>query len=97
MNATVTDDSQLRGLLLAAEQADLQGKPDEAKRLLSAARAQAPDSPAVLGAYGIHALRQGDATEARVLLERSVAGDPANPAMFLNLASCMRALHDAEG
>ena len=97
MSATVPDDSQLRALLSAADQADLQGKTAEAARLLSTARSLAPESPAVLGACGTHALRQGNPAEARALLERSVAGDPTNPVMFLNLAASLRALNDAEG
>jgi aspartate beta-hydroxylase len=97
MNATVSNDSQLRSLLVAAEQADVQRRPDEAARLLSTARSMAPDSAAVLAACGIHALRKGDAAEARVLLERSIAADPSHPAMFLNLASSLRSLEDAEG
>lgn len=97
MNANVTDDSQLSALLNAADRADLQGQPQEADRLLSAARTLAPNHPAVLGARGAHALRVGNAAEAKELLERSIAGDPTKPAMFLNLASSLRALNDAEG
>jgi Flp pilus assembly protein TadD len=58
---------------------------------MAAARSLAPESPAVLGACGTQALRQGNAADAKALLERAVAGDPKNPAMFLNLASSLRA------
>ncbi len=97
MNANLTVDSQLSALLSAADRADLEGQPQEAARLLSAARTLAPDHPAVLGACGTHALRVGNASEAKELLERSIAGDPTKPAMFLNLASSLRALNDVEG
>ena len=83
-------------MLDAAERADAQGRPEESARLLSAARALAPENPAVLGACGIHALRKGDAAEARSLLERSVAGDPSNAVMFVNLATSLRLLNDDE-
>jgi aspartate beta-hydroxylase len=97
MSTPVADNPQLRGLLAAAERADLQGQPAEAARLLLQAQALAPESPAVLGACGVHALRKGEASEARGLLERCVAGDPSNAPMFLNLASSLRALNDSEG
>src|SRR5258708_22434719 len=97
MNATDPVESQLRSLLGAAEQAEMQGRRDETGRLLAAARSLAPEHPAVLGACGVHALRQGDAAEARHLLERSIAADASNPVTFLNLASSLRALKDAEG
>ena len=97
MNATVADDSQLRSLLSAAERAEMQGQVEEATRLVSAARALAPAHPTVLGAAGTLALRKGDAAEAKVLLERSLAVDPNNAGLFVNLASSLRALNDADG
>jgi aspartate beta-hydroxylase len=98
MNATLdTLESQLRSLLGAADQADTQGRQDEVARLLSTARSLAPEHPAVLGACGVHALRKGDAAEARELLERSIARNASNPVTFLNLAASLRALKDPEG
>lgn len=88
--------SQIRELLGAAERADLQGRPAEAARLLSQALALAPDSGAVLGAHGVHALRTRDPAQARQWLERAVAADSSNAAMFLNLATSLRELGDAE-
>jgi len=96
-NAGVPDDSQLRSLLSAAERAEVQGQVDEAARLLSAARALAPDHPAVLGACGTLALRKGEHAEAKALLERSLAADPTNAGLYLNLATSLRALNDADG
>lgn len=98
MSATApADDSQLRSLLGAAERADMQGQTDEAARLLSAARALAPEHPAVLGACGTLALRRGDHAEAKALLERSLNIDPTNAGLFLNLATSLRALNDTDG
>lgn len=96
MSAPAPGDPQLQSLLAASEQADLQGRHDEAARLLSQARARAPDSAAVLSAYGVHALRKGDAAEGKAHLERAIAAHPANPALYVNLATCLRALNDAD-
>jgi aspartate beta-hydroxylase len=96
MSTPAPDEAQLRTLLDAAERAELQGRTDEVARLLAAARSLAPQNAAVLGACGVHALRKGDAAEARALLERSVAADPTNAPMFVNLASSLRALKDVE-
>ena len=96
---TTTDsvEAQLRSLLGAAEQAEMQGRKDEALRLLGAARSLSPEHPAVLAACGVHALRKGDAAEARHLLQRSIDGDASNPVTFLNLASSLRTLDDIDG
>lgn len=95
--STSAGDSRLQNLLGAAEQADLQGRRDEAARLLSEARAIAPGNAAVLNACGVHALRKGDASEAKVLLERAIAANPGSPSLHINLATCLRTLDDAEG
>lgn len=95
--STPARDSRLQALLGAAETADLQGRRDEAARLLSEARVMAPGNAAVLSACGVHALRKGDASEAKVLLERAAAADPGNPSLYINLATCLRALNDADG
>ena len=94
---TPADDSRLPNLLVAAEQADLQGRRDEAARLLSEAGAIAPGNAAVLSARGVHALRKGDLAEAKVFLQRAIAANPSHPSLHLNLATCLRALGDAEG
>lgn len=87
---------KIRDLLGAAERADLQGQAAEAARLLSQALALAPDSAAVLGAHGLHALRTRDPAQARQWLERSIAADPSNAATLLNLATSLRELNDTE-
>lgn len=96
MSSVPFDEAQLRALIDAVDRAELQGRPEEAARLLSTARSLAPEHPAVLGACGVHALRGGNAAEARALFERAIAADPANPGMFLNLASTLRELKDPE-
>jgi aspartate beta-hydroxylase len=96
MSTPAPADARIRDLLGAAERADLQGQPDEAARLLSQALSLAPDSAPVLGAHGIHFLRARDPAQARHWLERSVAADSTNAAMYLNLATSLRELNDAE-
>src|SRR5215813_6987286 len=90
MSTSPVDESQLRALIDAVDRADAQGRPDEAARLLRSARSMAPEHPVALAAGGVHALRIGHAAEARALFERAIAADPANPGLYLNLASSLR-------
>jgi aspartyl/asparaginyl beta-hydroxylase (cupin superfamily) len=96
MSTPAPVETQIRELLGAAERADLRGQPEESARLLSQALSLAPDSAAVLGAHGVHFLRGRDPAQARHWLERSVAADPTNAAMYLNLATSLRELNDTE-
>jgi aspartyl/asparaginyl beta-hydroxylase (cupin superfamily) len=96
MSAVPLDQAQLRALIDSAERAGAQGQAAEAERLLTIARSAAPENPDVLGACGAQALRGGKLAEARSLLERAIASDPANPRLYLNLASCLRDLHDPD-
>jgi aspartyl/asparaginyl beta-hydroxylase (cupin superfamily) len=86
------DDSLVRGLIQQAERAQAAGQRDEAQRLLARAEAAAPDHPLVLNARAIFDLQGGEPARARALLERAVAVDAANPALWMNLATCCRAL-----
>ncbi len=95
MSANDPLESQLRSLVGAAEQAEMQGRRDEAERLLTSARSLAPGHPAVLSAAGAYALRKGDTAQARQLFEQSIAADSSNPATFVNLASSLRSSDDA--
>lgn len=96
MSIPAPTESKIRDLLGAAERADLQGQPAEAARLLSEALSLAPDDPAVLGAHGVHFLRTRDPAQARQWLERSIAGDSSNAAMYVNLATSLRELNEPE-
>lgn len=91
------DDAQLRALVDAAERAFSQNQPEESDRLLKLASSMAPDHPLVLGTSGVLALRRGDAASAKTLLSRAIEKDPSNPRPYLNLASTLRALSDADG
>lgn len=96
MSTPAPAEVKIRELLGAAERADLQGQPAESARFLSQALSLAPDSAAVLGAHGLHFLRVRDPAQARHWLERSVAADPTDAAMYLNLATSLRELNDSE-
>ncbi|MGH8327879.1 MAG: aspartyl/asparaginyl beta-hydroxylase domain-containing protein [Steroidobacteraceae bacterium] len=96
MSTPAPAETKIRELLDAAERADLQGQPQEAASFLSQALALSPDSAAVLGAHGVHFLRARDPAQARHWLERSVAADPTNAAMYLNFATSLRELSDTE-
>lgn len=96
MNIPAPAETKIRELLGAAERADLQGQPVDAARLLSQALSLGPDNAAVLGAHGLHFLRTRDPAQARHWLERAVAADGTNAAMYLNLATSLRELKDTE-
>jgi aspartyl/asparaginyl beta-hydroxylase (cupin superfamily) len=96
VNAAVMDQAQLNALLDGAELAYARGQPAEASRLLASAQSAAPDNAAVLGACGVQALRNGDAAEAKLLLQRAIERDSRNPRLLLNLASALRALNAPE-
>lgn len=96
MSTPAPAEAKIRELLGAAERADLQGRWQEAATILSQALSLSPDGAAVLRAHGVHFLRAGDPAQARQWLERSVAADPTNAAMYLNLATSLRELNDTE-
>lgn len=96
MNNPAPLEAKIRELLGGAERADLQGQAAEAAKLLTQALSLAPDSAAVLGAHGVHFLRTRDPAQARQWLERSVAADSTNAAMYVNLATSLRELDEPE-
>jgi aspartyl/asparaginyl beta-hydroxylase (cupin superfamily) len=86
------DDTQVRNLVRQAELAQSAGQRDEAERLLSAARASAPDHPLVLNASGVQELHRGNFAAARALIEKAIGKDAGNAAFWINLASTLRRL-----
>jgi tetratricopeptide (TPR) repeat protein len=86
------DESLIRGLIQQAERAQAAGQRDEAHRLLARAESAAPDHPLVLNARAIDLLQTGNAARAKELLERAVAIEGANPALWMNIATACRAL-----
>jgi aspartate beta-hydroxylase len=94
MSAIALSETELRGLVEAAERAHTEGQSAEAVRLLAMARSAAPEHPSVLSACAVQALRLGEAAEAKALIERAISRDAANPRLYLNLASALRELQD---
>ena len=97
MSAVPAGELRMRALIDAAERAQTQGNPGEASQLLALAQTEAPDNPAVMGAFGVHALRNGNALEAKRFFESAIAKNGANPGVYLNLASALREIGDAVG
>lgn len=97
MNPAANMDTQVRALVDAAQRASSAGRRDEATRVLAQAQPAAPEHPLVLNALGMHALNGGNATAARELLERAVAGSAQTPQLWLSLALARRVLHDSAG
>jgi tetratricopeptide (TPR) repeat protein len=58
------------------------GRIQDAEMDFQAVLAQAPQDPDALGGLGLVQLRQGNATEARTLLSRAIAADPAHKARW---------------
>jgi tetratricopeptide (TPR) repeat protein len=86
------DETQIKGLVQQAEKAAAAGQRDEAQKLLARAKSLAPEHPLVLNACAIDLLNGGNAAGARELLERAAALDAGNPALWMNLATALRAL-----
>src|SRR5437667_462030 len=94
MAGTAATEVEIRALIEAVDQADQAGNRAEAERVLTRARAAAPDHPGVLNAAGMRALGAGDAAAARPLLERAAQLDPASPYLWVNVALAQRELRD---
>ncbi len=89
---SANEETLIKGLIQQAEKAAASGQRDEAQRLLAQASKLAPEHPLVLNARAIDLLQSGDAAGARTLLERAAARDAGSPALWMNLATALRAL-----
>src|SRR5205814_4234166 len=94
MAGTAATEVEIRALIEAVDQADQAGNRAEAERVLTRARAAAPDHPGVLNAAGMRALGAGDAAAARPLLERAAQLDPASPYLWVKVELAQRELRD---
>ncbi len=86
------DEALLKGLIQQAEKAQAAGQRDEAQRLLARAESISGNHPLVLNARAIEHLHTGNAAAARELLAKATQGEPRNPALWMNLATALRAL-----
>ncbi|HEX6398766.1 MAG TPA: tetratricopeptide repeat protein, partial [Steroidobacteraceae bacterium] len=59
---------------------------------MSSTDAEGPVDPLALNTRAIELLQSGDVDGARGLLERAAQADPRNPALWMNLATALRAL-----
>ncbi len=87
------DERRIRQLIELAMQAQAGGRPQEAENFLRQAQSEAPRHPLVLNEIARRMLLAGNPAGARELLERAVAADAAQPAMWLNLAAALRGLN----
>lgn len=94
--AALPNDAQVHALLEAADRASHDGRADESDAMLTQACALSPQHPSVLNARAMRAFKQGDAKQARELLQQTVVIDATQPLLWLNLALTCRALRDAE-
>lgn len=94
--AALPNDAQVHALLEAADRASHDGRADESDAMLTQACALSPQHPLVLNAWAMRAFKQGDAKQARELLQQAVVVDATQPLLWLNLALTCRALRDAE-
>jgi aspartyl/asparaginyl beta-hydroxylase (cupin superfamily) len=97
MSALPASELKIRALIDAAERAQSQGNATEAGQLLALAQTESPDNPAVFAAYGVQALRNGDADTAKAFFEKAIARNGATPSLYLNLASALRDVGDSVG
>lgn len=89
-------EQKVRQLVEAAERAYAGGKAAESDYLLGQAQGEAPNHPLVLNQTGLRELRQGRSAAARPLFEKAVAADPRYVAAYINLATTLGDLGQAE-
>lgn len=81
-------------LLAEAERLAAAGRADDAHALLRRVLALTPDEPRALNTLALKALRDGDPTAARAMLDRAGVAAPGVAAIRLNLADACRAQGD---
>jgi aspartate beta-hydroxylase len=96
---SANDEALLKGLIQQAERAQAAGQREEAQRLLARAESISGNHPLVLNARAIDHLQTGNAAAARELFTRATQVEPRNAALWMNLATALRALdlRDEEG
>ena len=85
---------RLQQMLAAAAAARQSGRRDEELRHLDRALRIAPGHPLALNARGMRALADGDGGKAHALFSAAAAADPAEPALWMNVASAARLMDD---
>src|SRR4051794_37407851 len=90
---------EIQSRLVAATDARQRGRLHDERRLLEEVIGLEPNDPRFLNALGVNKLAMGDAEGARLLFERAVEFDSAQPAIWMNIANAVRVLGEsgAEG
>jgi aspartate beta-hydroxylase len=89
---SANDQALILRLIQQAEKAAAAGQRDESQRLLAQASEIAPEHPLVLNARAISLLQSGNAAAARELFQKAATREPGSPALWMNLATALRAL-----
>ncbi|HJY42623.1 MAG TPA: hypothetical protein VJ303_15330, partial [Steroidobacteraceae bacterium] len=92
-NALAGDDQRIPALINAANKALMEGRADEATRLVRQAEQEAPRHPLVLNELGRRMLVTGNLLRAQQLFEQAAQGDSANASIWINLAAALRGLN----
>jgi aspartate beta-hydroxylase len=87
---------EIQTKLIAAASARQRGQLDEELRLLDQALEIAPDNPLALNARGMRALTDSAPDEAARYFSKATEIEPAQPVLWMNLATAARAKADAE-
>lgn len=90
---SANDEALLKGLIQQADRAQAAGQREEAQRLLARAESISATHPLVLNARAIDLLQSGNAARARDLLVKATQAEPRNAALWMNLATALRALN----
>lgn len=93
MNATADNDKRIPTLIDAANKALMDGRAEEAARLVHQAELESPQHPLVLNEMGRRLLLSGNLERAHDLFEQAASGDPANASVWINLAATLRGLN----
>lgn len=89
-------EQKVRQLVEAAERAFAGGNAGESDYFLGQAQGEAPGHPLVLNQTGLRELRQGRSAAARQLFEQATAADPRYIAAYINLATALGDLGQAQ-
>jgi aspartyl/asparaginyl beta-hydroxylase (cupin superfamily) len=92
-NASARDDQRVPTLIDAANKAVMDGRADEAARLVRQAELESPQHPLVLNEIGRRMLLSGNLLRAHELFEKAVRDDPSNASIWINLAAALRGLN----
>jgi aspartate beta-hydroxylase len=87
------DDRRIATLIDAANKALMEGRADEATRLVRQAEHESPQHPLVLNEVGRRLMVTGNLPRAQELFQRAANDAPDNAAIWINLAAALRGLN----